>query len=204
MDSDIRSKLSELQQRRGRQKQLSEQLSDSKLKTREYYRDSRIAEQAQVLIQKVAYATQQQLQYRVSELVTMALSAVFPNPYEFEIQFIIRRNKTECDLWFKRGENRMHPLSSSGVGAVDIACFALRVALWSLQQPRSRPTLILDEPFKHLSTDLQPRAIEMLQMLSKEIGIQVIMVSHVEDLIEGADRIFRTKLRNGVTTVMAS
>jgi ABC-type lipoprotein export system ATPase subunit len=56
-----------------------------------------------------------------------------------------------------------------------------------------RRIIILDEPFRHLSADLQPKASEMMKMLSDKLGIQFIMVSHEEGIIDCADNIITIK-----------
>jgi DNA repair exonuclease SbcCD ATPase subunit len=84
---------------------------------------------------------------------------------------------------------------------VDVACFALRLALWNLSQPKLRNTIILDEPFRYLSSNLQDRAASMLKEISSQLGIQIIMISHIEDIIGSADKIFKVEQRNGVSRV---
>jgi DNA repair exonuclease SbcCD ATPase subunit len=164
-------------------------------------RQLKFAEQALLILQKVSKQTQEQLEYRISELVTLALASVFNNPYEFRVIYETKRNKTEARLWFQRGDELVHPLDASGGGAVDVASFALRVALWSLATDKTDPVLILDEPFKHLSADLQAKAGQMVKEISTKLGIQIIMVSHIDQLVSEADRIFKTTLINGVTAV---
>ena len=53
------------------------------------------------VFQKASERTQKKLEKKISSLVTMALEAVFPDPYEFGIKFVERRNQIECDLIFK-------------------------------------------------------------------------------------------------------
>jgi ABC-type glutathione transport system ATPase component len=160
-------------------------------------------EESRLIIQTVAKETQSQLQYHVSELVTLGLEAVFPDPYSLNLEFELKRGKSEAVLSFTRDgeESKVHPLSASGGGAVDVAAFGLRVALWSLRRPRSRKSIILDEPFRFLSRDLQPRASNMLKEISDKLGLQFIIVSHEEDLVENADRVFVVKQKKGVSHV---
>ena len=80
------------------------------------------------------------------------------------------------------------------VGAVDVASFGLRVALWSLRRPRPAPVISLDEPFKHLSDDMGETAIDMLKLISKRLGMQFIVSSHSPDLKAGADKGFSVVL----------
>lgn len=120
------------------------------------------------------------------------MDAVMPeDPYKLTMEFVDRRDKNECDLRFERQGNLMKPLDSSGVGAIDVASFALRIAAWSIQFPKSRPVIILDEPFKFLDKSKHGRAFEMLKELSLKLGLQFIIVTHEEGLTENADRIFK-------------
>ena len=160
------------------------------------------SEQAQAIIQIVAQKTQSELEYRLSEIVSLALAAVFEHPYNLKVNFVIQRGKTECILLFEKNGELFDPLFSSGGGAVDIAAMALRVAIWSLTQPKTRNVLILDEPFRFLSREYQVKASVMLKELSQKLGLQIIMVSHSEYLIDGADKIFNIKLKAGISCTL--
>lgn len=152
--------------------------------------DIQAAEEAQKILQLVAEQTQQQFQYKISELVTLALQSVFPDPYEFRVKFTQRRNKTEADLVFIRKGEEVDPMEASGGGVVDVAAFALRMSLYTLQKPKSRPTIVMDEPFRFVSRDLQPRVSQLLKELSQRLGLQFIIVTHQNSLIEYADKVF--------------
>ena len=107
----------------------------------------------------------------------MALEAVMVNPYELVLEFVERRNKTECDILFRRGERLRDPFYA-GLGAVDIASFALRIASWSMSDPKLRNVMVLDEPFKHLKgKEDNERAIQMVKQISEKLNLQIIMVS---------------------------
>jgi DNA repair exonuclease SbcCD ATPase subunit len=164
-------------------------------------KDLRRHEQAREIIREVGLKTQQQLQYHISDITSLALEAVFSDPYELVAEFVQRRNKTECDLYFQRDGDRMDPLSASGGGAVDVAAFALRIASWSMQKPRSRSTIILDEPMRFLSADRQEKASQMLKEISKKLHIQFIIITHEEALTEHADNIFQVTIKKGKSNV---
>ena len=191
----------ELNMKKGELRQLESQLFDSNKNLRSYKRKLEQTEKARIIIQNVAKQTQQELEYHVSDIVTMALRAVFPEPYDFKMEFVIKRNKTECELYFVKDGELIDPLTASGGGAVDVASFALRVALWCLAPQRTRNTLILDEPFRFLSRDLMYKAGDMLKRLSEKLGLQIIMVSHAEDLIDGANKVFQIKIKKGISEV---
>ena len=152
------------------------------------YRD---ALKAREVINIVAKETQQQLEMRITNIVTMALAAVFPDPYEFKLVFNERRNQTEADLLLVRNGEELSPVDGAGGGVLDVVSFALRIAV--LLMSGYRRVIILDEPFRHLSADLQSKASEMMKMLSDKLGIQFIMVSHEEGIIDCADNIITIK-----------
>lgn len=158
-------------------------------------------QEAQVILQKVAGLTQKQLEYRVSELATLALASVFSEPYGMSLKFASQRGRSEAVLSFTRDGMEIPPLSAAGCGAVDVASLALRVSLMRLTRPSPRPTVVLDEPLRFLSTDLMPKAAEMLKRLSEKLGIQFIVVTHEEELAEAADKVFRVTIRKGRSKV---
>jgi len=161
-----------------------------------------VLERAQLVIQAAAQKTQSQLEYQVSELVSLALAHVFPHPYTMVLRFENKRGRTEAGLYFKDAEgNEMCPMDASGYGVVDVASFALRLSLWTLRKPRSRATIVLDEPLKFLSRDLQSKAAEMIQDLSKRLKLQFIIVTHEEQLVAGANRVFRVTKSGPVSNV---
>ena len=201
---DIRN---ELEQRKGQRIRTEKSIDDLKEEIKQNKRSLRRHEQAREVIRDVGLKTQQELQWHISDITSLALEAVFNDPYELVAEFVQRRNKTECDLYFKRDNNRMDPLSASGGGAVDVAAFALRVASWSMQHPRSRAVLVLDEPFKHLKGEKENhRVLEMIKQISEKLKTQIIMVSDEriprEDIIAAADKVFETKIRKGITEVI--
>lgn len=191
-----------IEQKKGERSQLQKSLSRTEIEVKEKGRELRRHEQAREIIREVGLKTQQQLQFHISDITSLALEAVFQeDPYELVAEFVQRRNKTECDLLFTRNENRVDPLSASGGGAVDISAFALRVASWTMQRPRSAPVILLDEPLRFLSQDLQERASRMIQEISQKLGIQFIIITHEEILSAFADKRFDISIRKGISKV---
>lgn len=143
------------------------------------------AQEAQEILQSLAQAVQQKAHQRIAEVVSSCLSAVFDDPYEFHIEFERKRGKTEARLRFKRWGLDVDPMSSTGGGVVDVAAFALRVACLVMHRPRLRPFLALDEPFRFVSAQYRDNVRKMLESLSKDMGIQIVMVTHIEELATG-------------------
>lgn len=183
----IRDKLNKL---KGQVSQIEKDILTAKGTIKSKQKKLKKYEQAKEIIREVGIKTQEQLQFHISDITSLALEAVFPNPYKLEVEFVQRRNKTECDIYFSRNGNRVDPLSASGGGAVDIASFALRIASWSLNRPHSRNTIILDEPMRFISADLIDKASYMLKEVSNKLGIQFIIITHNSQLTAYADKIF--------------
>jgi len=157
-------------------------------------------QQAREIFQKSAILTQNHLADHLSCIVTKAIRAVF---YEkdvyFKVEFVERRNTTECDMWIQEGEFKYSLLESRGFGMTDIVSFALRVAYILLHT--SDNVLIIDEPFRNLSKDKHEVASQMIKEISKELDMQFIISTHVDLLERYADKVFRVSQTDGVSKI---
>lgn len=178
---------------------LTKQLADTKLEisTEETFLEN--CQKARLVVQVVAEQTQKKIEYHISNLVTMALASVFPDPYEFALRFTQRRNKTEADLIFIKNGNEGVPDDMAGGGTLDVASFALRVAIWSIKPTRN--VLILDEPGKFISRDLQMKFSKMIKHLSEKLMLQFVIVSHIPEITDSSDRVFRVNKLEGVKEI---
>ena len=190
-----------LEQQKGQKFQIEQSLLKLQEELKDKKRSLRKHEQAREIVRIVGMETQKQLQFHISDITSLALEAVFLDPYTLEVEFVQRRNKTECDLFFVRDGMKVDPLTASGVGAVDVATFALRIASWSMAMPRTRNTIILDEPFRYLSEDYQEKASQMVKEISDKLGIQFIIVTHEPVLASYADKTFEVSIRKGKSKV---
>lgn len=157
---------------------------------------------ARLILQESAKITQEQLQYRVSKLVTLAMESVFPDPYELALDFEDKYGRISANLSFVREGEHINPLEASGGGSVDVGAFGLQMSLWTLQVPRTRNVLILDEPLKWLKGGSLPeKGAQMISEISHKLGVQIIMVSHIPDQIEHADKVFHVRKNRGISVV---
>ena len=209
MNSKIQEHRYTLEGLKGEKNSLIKQVQDTKKRIRILKREVDASEKVKQIIIHVAEQTQKQLEYHISSITSMAMSSVFPDPYEILVEFVQKRGKTEADIYFERNGNKFRPIESGelkvGGGAVDVAAFALQIALWSLQVSKTRPVLFLDEPLKFLKGgDLPEKGAKMIKEISSKLGIQIIMVSHSDEMIESADRVFKVTMdkkgRSIVTT----
>lgn len=171
-----------------KKKNLEKELSEKKEELQYIEKEREAAEEALEIEQEAAKRTQKGLEYHFSDIVTSAMHTVFPNPYTFVPEFVERRNKTECDLWFERDGKRRRPRFASGGGTKDVASFALRTAYWRLE--KTSPIFIADEPFRNLSKNYMEKAVDMLRMLADKYENQMIIVTHIKEIVDAADKVF--------------
>lgn len=131
-----------------------------------------------------------QIKGLLEHLVSSAIHAVFDDSIDFVVD--INEEKSEVTFSLLKG-NKPHPIIDFvGEGLVDVISFALRVSILLLnRRPR---ILILDEPFRFLNKARHPAASELISRLSKDLGIQFVIVTHSEDLMEGGDKVFQVEL----------
>ncbi len=195
---NLRNKLEQL---KGQRTLHIAEIKALRLEIKELTKEIKTHEDARAVVRIVSAKTQENLKYHISDVTTLALESVFPDPYKLEIEFVQRRNKTEADIFFVRDGNRIDPLSASGGGAVDIASFALRIAAWSLQTPRKNNTIVLDEPMRFVSETYRPLAAQMIKEVSKRMGIQFVIVTHDPTITAFADNIIHVRKKGDVSNI---
>jgi DNA repair exonuclease SbcCD ATPase subunit len=150
--------------------------------------------------QLVAKETQEQVKFQLEDIVNLALNSVYSDKYRFEAIIEPKRNGTEARLvLFNSNGNELDPIESTGGGVCDILSFALRIALLVIS--KNDRVLIMDEPFKFISKDVKESAIEIIKRISSDLGVQIICVTHDDELIECADRVFVASQHGGVSQV---
>lgn len=183
--------------------QLTKDIENYTQKEKQLNHDLKLLEDAQVFLQKIAQETQEHLRFQIEDIVNLALETCFPGEYIFQIKFEISRGKTEAELVFldQKTKRQIDPMNASGGGVVDLTTFALRIACYALERGTDN-VIVLDEPFRFLSRDLQQRAGEILKTLSERMNLQIIMVSHIGEIIDVADKVFEVKKNeNGISRV---
>ena len=180
----------------GKKEQIEQDVTNLKSKLKSNRKNVKNLEKAHEIVKVVGGETQQQLHYHISDITSLALEGVFENPYKLVLDFVERRGKIECDLLFERNGETIKPKRASGYGALDISSLALRTACWSMQSPRTRPTIIIDEPFRNLSEKYHEPASQMVKEISDKLGIQFIISTHTQALASYADREFKVTIKN--------
>lgn len=169
------------------QKLLRSQIKDKQTKLKHLEKSVKDTEKARWVLNEVIKQTQSHFKDQVEALVTTAIGTVFDRPFEFKLQFNEKPTKTEIQPIIKEGDNEYIPKLEMGGGIIELVSIAFRVVLWSMSDPQPRNVLILDEPCRMLG-NLAERFGDFLTQISKELNLQIIMITHDVDIGKIADK----------------
>jgi hypothetical protein len=160
-------------------------------------------EKAMAIVQKVSLQTQQEFEYRFSEIVSLQLDIVFDNPYFFHIEFVETKRGIETKMFLERdGKKYSRVIGAVGGGVIDVIAFALQAALWKMKVNKSRNTILLDEPFHNLrGKKEQERLWMVLTELSEKFGLQFIVITPKNFEVENG-KIFHVEKRGQKSVMM--
>jgi DNA repair exonuclease SbcCD ATPase subunit len=134
----------------------------------------------------------------VEKTVTAALHAIFNDPtLSFGVNVVERRSALEADFVVRfevNGEmTEVDPLDAKGGSLVDVITTALRLVFLKSHRPQKRQILVLDEPGKFLDHERRMRFGTWLAKISHDLGVQLIIITHDEELMAVADRTFELR-----------
>lgn len=154
-------------------------------------------------LEKCSELTKQDIKEKLETLVTWAIRSILQtDEFKFKVEFVSRRNQVECDFYVEDKEgNKLDLIQSCGGGLVDIVSMALRIVLTELAKVEG--PLILDEPYRMVSTHYIDNASEFLRQVSKKLDRQLIIVTHNQALAKCADKLFEVSIEGGISQVKA-
>lgn len=169
---------------------LQEKIEEATGKYEEYFSTLKSYDASIAILQALAGSLQNNVKDKIISIVQKALDATFPGMF-FDIEFVTRRDKTECDLLCTDAAgNKQDILTGCGGGLKQIISFALRVAVWSLDKEAS-PVILLDEPMTFVSEGMRQMGADLITTLSRDLGIQFIVVSHEQEILNAGTRTYK-------------
>jgi hypothetical protein len=150
-----------------------------------------LLEKMKSLVIDIGQKSQHSVIEYIQSTVELAIKGIFGNDYGFKIEFDVKRDQPECKFYIVKGDLLLEPRNDdNGHGFTDVIAFAMQILVWSLEQPKLAPLLFLDEPqFKNISKAHLPASAQMVSQLAKMMGLQMVMVSHIPEMIEAADNV---------------
>jgi DNA repair exonuclease SbcCD ATPase subunit len=173
---------------------------DTKLKAIE--KDINLINKSKQFLIDFSEFSRDSIKSKIEGLANTALKAIFTDR---KLVFRIIGDKQKRGLYYNlyvETDGTLTPLEdASGGGVYDIVSLSLRVSFLKFFEGSLRQTMLLDEPFKNLDQERVVLAVEWLKMISKQMGMQFIIVTHISALIERADSGYSFKIVDGVTEV---
>jgi DNA repair exonuclease SbcCD ATPase subunit len=158
--------------------------------------------EAQEVMNITGTLAQEEFEGYIEAMVTDALQWVFGPDYSFEMQTEIVRNQPETKLYVvEKGIRLWTKDGAMGGGMLDLISMVLRVVVWSIHEHKTRPVMLLDEPGKNLDRNKIDKFVEMIQKFHEMLGIQFIIVTHDDKIIDMADRAFQVNRYDGTAYV---
>lgn len=175
-------------------------INTSSIQMKQFQEEIIDTKKAIIVIQETAKRIQEQLKFRLEDIINSAIDGLFPGQYRFALEFVSLRGQTEVKPILYSGDDALEDITeTNGGGLADIIGFALRVSFLLIS--KNQKVLILDEPFKFVSEEYREAACLIVKKLSHELGIQVIMVTHDKAMIDIADKVFTVKKTDGRSVV---
>lgn len=156
------------------------------------------------ILHTLSTSVQERFLTSIEDLVSDGLSAVFSEPIRFKITPTVRNKQVNLDFSIHNEDGtETDLLDARGGGLVCLAGVLLRIIMARLMSNRVRQILIMDEPLGMLSSNYQPAASELLRKLADELDMQLIIVSHNQEIIEHADKVYELqRTADGVKAVV--
>lgn len=178
-----------LNQMRGQQQTLIKDLDNKKKKKDEILIAVDELEQCTILAQKAAKNGQEKLAERLYTVVTTAVQTVFEDPWDFRMVIETKGKDLQATPTFYKNGVEESPRTGEGGGMAAVASLALRVSLLTLLK-KPTPILLLDEAFGGIGRGDVERTCRFFETISKELGIQIILITHRPEIKKTADRLF--------------
>ena len=183
-------------------KNLQIQLNKNKSNYQMMIKELALLSEVKELLMSFAENTRDIIKHKLESLVNSALKCIFVDK---DVLFKIQINRTKKIVFydmFVETDGTITPLfDAKGGGILDVITMALRISFVRMFSANLRQTIILDEPFKNLDNERLRLAMEWLDTISTEMGIQFIIVTHEESIVDKSKKIFQFKMFNGVTDV---
>lgn len=159
------------------------------------------AEQVQTFFNLVSEQQRKELEDRVQSLVDYGVRVVFGEGYQFRVRSELRGKAVRTEFFLVDHGLELSLLDAAGGGITDVVSFLLRIVMLCLARPTQRRLLVLDEPFKFVSTVHFQRLEGLIRELTKQLGLQIIMVTHKTELMDVAMTLVQVSKVDGASRI---
>lgn len=206
--TSILKKLSNIKENRGsltaKLQLVNKQLQDATAQYTTSVKESDLLQSCSTFLNTLAISLQESTISKIEEVLTAIYRFAFETTDSIVIHMDLKRKVPVASFLIKtmKGgkEVFLDPESQEGGGKVEVIALGLRVAGLILLSPQQERVLILDEPFRQLSSRStsqslnKQRAVQLLKQISEQYHIQMIIISHDVEFTQIADTIYNIAL----------
>lgn len=153
-----------------------------------------------LLLNETVKIVQKRFKDFIEKTVTGAIQKIFNRDLVFILKYEEKRNEIESKIIIEENGEELDPEDDLGGSIIDIIAFAFKIVLWGVSSPKTRNTFIFDEPFKWTGKLISFTGAIMKE-LSRTLDFQVIIITHEDELINIADKVFKIEHINGKSEV---
>jgi DNA repair exonuclease SbcCD ATPase subunit len=167
--------------------------------------DMALSTEALQFLEEVANSRRGTMKGRIESVLTEALQLVYGNSRSVEMVYSVKNNRShlafEVIKQTKAGEvRRVLDGTGTGLGVSDTVSVPLRLLIL-LGSKASDRVCVLDECYKHVDKERIMLVVQFLKVLTDRLGMQVILLSHHEQLRPEVDAAYEVREGKESSTV---
>ena len=194
LESSLRQRQDALQRKVGEARAVTQQQKALDAEIAELSEAIDTTSKVLAVLHALSTAVQARFLTGIESLVSEGLSAVFEEPIKFRITATMRNRQVNLDFSLENADGTdTDLLDARGGGLISLTGVLLRIIMARLMSGQVRQLLILDEPLGFLSSGYQAAAGVLLRKLADELDMQLILVSHNQEIIESADTVYELR-----------
>lgn len=140
-----------------------------------------------------------ELEQKVQTLVDYGVQSIFGANHRFLVKSELRGKTVRTEFFLVEDGHELPLLDATGGGVGDVVSFLLRVVMLCLVRPVQQRVMILDEPFKFVSTSHFAKLEVLLRELTQQLDLQLIMVTHQPALMDAATTLIKVTKQGGLS-----
>jgi len=174
---------------------IEKNIESNKEKLDEIIKELKKGQEALQFVEDVANNRRGSMRQKIENVVTEALRVIYGSNYRIELKYGVKNNRSHMDIEVIKKTTKgeiVRTIGGFGGGVCDSVAVPLRllVILGSKQTDR---VCILDESYKHVDDGRIENVANFLKEISDELKMQIIIVSHHDELEEHAETIWELR-----------
>lgn len=160
-------------------------------------------EQVRFVLERVQHRAHERAVGAYESLLGALLSDVLPGERSVSMDLHTERGAPALDVFIRKGEGEPLEDALNGTGGSVTNLLSTGLRLVALLRSGRRRFLVLDEADCWIKPSLIPRYANVVSQMARELGVQILMISHHEESLFSADipnRLQLSRLGTGVLT----